>query len=253
MPMSRRSSPTLVVFTLGPTADARRHPLLGPAANGLERGLRRGCIEGAFEAGRTAGMQLVVCSPTPLPEAPEDARWLRQARGTFGERFEAALERGAREAMEPWVIVGADVPGLEAGLLSTAIEALAHDPEAVVVGPARDGGFYLLAAARPLGSLLREVRWCGNDTRKTLLAALARAGRPVVLLPPRRDLDRPADVFSWLAECRAHSGPVRLWSDRLRGFLRARRRPSVRHDPPPVSHRQLGSLLGRAPPLSALS
>ncbi len=251
--MSRRSPPTLVVFTLGPEADARRHPLLGESAHGLERGLRRACIESAFEAGRTVGFELVVCSPTPLPEAPPDARWLRQAPGAFGERFEAALEQEARETREPVVIVGADVPGLEASLLSAALEGLAHDPEAVVVGPARDGGFYLLAAARPLGPVLREVRWCGNDTRKTLLAALARAGRPVVLLTPRRDLDRPADVFSWLAESRAHSGPVHLWSDRLRGFLRARRRPLPLHDPHPVSLRHFGSLLGRAPPLLAPS
>jgi hypothetical protein len=246
--MEGRSSPTLVVFTLGPEADARRHPVLGPSANGLERGLRSACIESAFEAGRAAGMQLVACSPTPLPEAPKDARWLRQASGTFGERFEAALEQGARETREPLVIVGADVPGLEASLLTAALEGLARDPEAVVVGPARDGGFYLLASVRPLGPLLREVRWCGNDTRKTLLAALARAGRRVVLLPPRRDLDRPADVFSWLAERRAHSGPVHLWSDRLHGFLRARRRPLPQRDPHCVSERRVGLILGRAPP-----
>lgn len=251
--MSRRSSPTLVVFTLGAEADARRHPLLGESAYGLERGLRRACMESAFEAGRAAGLHLVVCSPTPLPEVPRDARWLRQGPGAFGERFEAALEQGARGSGEPLVIVGTDVPGLEASLLRTALRSLARDPEAVVVGPARDGGFYLLATARPLGRVLDEVRWCGNETRKTLLAALARAGRPIVLLPPLRDLDRPADVFSWLAERRAHTGQVRLWSDRLHGFLSAKRRPPTLPDRPTVPYRHVGSLFGRAPPLPASS
>jgi len=126
MPMSRRSSPTLVVFTLGPTADARRHPLLGPAANGLERGLRRGCIEGAFEAGRTAGMQLVVCSPTPLPEAPKDARWLRQAPGTFGERFEAGQPLFIIEVMKMFNKIFAPFSG-------TVVENLMADRDGSVV------------------------------------------------------------------------------------------------------------------------
>jgi Uncharacterized protein conserved in bacteria (DUF2064) len=251
--MSRRAAPTLVVFTLGPRTDARRHPLLVPSARSLEHDLRRACIESAFEAGRAAGMQLVACSPEPLRETPIDARWLPQARGNFGARFEAAVEESLREATEPLVIVGGDVPGLDASLLRAALEGLAHDPETVVVGPARDGGFYLLATAQPLGSVLREVRWCGGDTRETLLAALARAGRPVLMLPPLRDLDRPADIEGWLAERRGQPGPARLWSDRLRLFLSACRRPLVPDDLHAVSPELFGSLLGRAPPLLASS
>jgi Uncharacterized protein conserved in bacteria (DUF2064) len=249
--MSWRASPTLVVFTLGPRTDSRRHPLLGPSASGLELGLRRACIESAFEAGRGAGLGIVVCSPEPLPEAPKDARWLRQEQGTFGKRFGAAVEQGLREARGPLVIVGSDVPGLDADLFRAALDALARDPETVVVGPAKDGGFYLLATARPLGLALREVRWCGRETRSTLLAVLHRAGRPVFLLPPLRDLDRPADVEAWLAERRPHPGPVRLWSDRLRAFLSARRRPLPLRDPQPKAALVFGSPLGRAPPLPA--
>jgi hypothetical protein len=153
----------------------------------------------------------------------------------------------------PLLIVGADVPGLDARLLRAAIEGLAQDPEAVVVGPAKDGGFYLLATARPLGSVLREVRWCGRDTRKTLLVALARAGRPVLLLPPLRDLDRPADVERWLAERGVHPRLVHVWSDRLRGLLSSRRRPLAYRHRHPVSLEAFGSPLGRAPPLPLFS
>jgi Uncharacterized protein conserved in bacteria (DUF2064) len=251
--MSRRASPTLVVFTLGPRTDARRRPLLGPSASGLELGLRRACMESALEAGRAAGLKLAVCSPEPLPETPKDARWLPQEHGTFGDRFAAALERGVRETTGPLVIVGADVPGLDARLLTSALEGLAKGPDTVVVGPAKDGGFYLLATARSLGPVLREVRWCGRDTRKTLLAALARAGRPVLMLPALRDLDRPADVEGWLAERAPHSGLVHPWSERLRGFLSARRRPLAPCDPHPLSLEAFVSILGRAPPLLASS
>jgi hypothetical protein len=198
-------------------------------------------------------MELVVCSPEPLAETPRDARWLPQQQGTFAERFEAAIEQGSPETTAPLVIVGGDVPGLDACLLSDALGRLASDPEMVVVGPARDGGFYLLATSRPLGPLLREVRWCGRDTRKTLLAALAHAGRPVVLLPPLRDLDRPADVEGWLAERRLHSGPLGLWSKRLLRFLSARRLPLTLVGPRRSSCGAAASIFGRAPPSSALS
>jgi Uncharacterized protein conserved in bacteria (DUF2064) len=249
--MSRLAS--LVVFTLGSRADARRHRVLSPSASGLELGFRRACFESAFEAGRAAGMQLAVCSPEPLSEAPPDARWLRQEQGSFGERFEAAVAQSVGENAEPLVIVGSDVPGLDAGLVRAALDGLARDPDAVVVGPAKDGGFYLLATARPLGSVLREVRWCGRDTRRTLLAALYRAGRPVVLLPPLRDLDRPADIEAWLAEPRSYPAAVRIWCDRLRALLSARRRPLVARDSHPKPALALGCLRGRAPPLPATS
>jgi 2-phospho-L-lactate guanylyltransferase (CobY/MobA/RfbA family) len=249
--MSRPAS--LVVFTLGSRADTRRHRLLSPSASGLELGFRRACVANAFEAGRAAGLQLAVCSPEPLPEAPSDARWLRQEPGPFGERFEAAVEQGLRETNGPIVVVGSDVPALAVDLFRAALDGLAHDPDAVVVGPARDGGFYLLATARPLGSVFREVRWCGSVTRKTLLAALRRAGRPVVLLSPLHDLDRPADVEAWLAEGRPYPAMVRVWSDRLRAFLSARRRPLADRDPDPTLAPAFGSLRGRAPPLPATS
>jgi len=248
--MVRSASPTLVVFTLGSRADARRHPLLGPSGHGLEVGLRRACLESAFAAGRAAKMQIVVCSPEPLAETPRDVGWLPQQQGTFAERFEAAIEQGVLDSTQPLVIVGGDVPGLDAGLLAEALERLARDPEAVVVGPARDGGFYLLATSRPLGTLLREVRWCGRQTRKTLLAALARAGRRVVLLPSLCDLDRPADIEGWLADRRHRPGPLGLWSKRLLRFLGERLRPLASPPPCLLAVVPRAFVLGRAPPVT---
>jgi hypothetical protein len=246
--MARCDSATLLVFTLGPRADARRHPLLGPAASGLELGLRRACLEGAFEAGRAAGLELAVCSPDRLPEAPRDARWQAQGQGTFAARFEAAVEQALRHRTEPLIVVGGDVPGLRADHLAAARRELAADPHAVVVGPARDGGFYLLAMARPLGSVLGDVSFCGRNTRKTLLAALARAGRAVVLLPPLLDLDRPADVEGWLRDGTPLRGAVRPWSERVRLFLRARRKPPAPRRLRALSPRVPRPVRGRAPP-----
>jgi len=122
-----------------------------------------------------------------------------------------------------------------------------------VVGPSLDGGFYLLASSAPLDDVLRSVRWCGGDARRSLLAALERTGRRVVLLAPLADLDTPADLERWVA-----SGPVPAaeLGDRrrsLRRLLSRRRRPlRIEREAVPPSPVVLPRS-GRAPPFSASS
>jgi glycosyltransferase A (GT-A) superfamily protein (DUF2064 family) len=74
-----------------------------------------------------------------------------------------------------------------------ALELLAQDEDQVVLGPARDGGVYLVAAARPIEDL-ESVNWCGWGTRQSLRRALRRAKRPLALLAPLENLDRPCDL-----------------------------------------------------------
>jgi hypothetical protein len=125
------------------------------------------------------------------------------------------------------VVVGSDVPELTSGHLRRTLELLAEDEDRVVVGPSPDGGFYLLASSRPLEALLPRVRWRRSDALTSLLAALARAGRPVALLPALADLDRRADLETWLSVSGDPTGP---WFDircLLRSLLAALRRPDA--------------------------
>jgi glycosyltransferase A (GT-A) superfamily protein (DUF2064 family) len=102
----------------------------------------------------------------------------------------------------PLLVVGTDVPGLAASHLARALALLDEDADRVVLGPSPDGGFYLLAARRPIDQLATATRWCRRDTLRGLLRTLAEAGRPVTLLAPLADLDRPADLDRWLSRAR---------------------------------------------------
>ena len=152
----------------------------------------------------------------------------------------------------PVLVVGTDTPGLEARHLRTAIDRLEAEPDSVVVGPASDGGIYLLASHRPLDGILAGVPWRRRDTIDSLLAALAAAGLRVCLLEPLADLDRPQDLARW-ASGRAvgFAGIARDWLpivELVRRALLALRRLAV----PVVIGQTQGCVValptGRAPP-----
>jgi 2-phospho-L-lactate guanylyltransferase (CobY/MobA/RfbA family) len=216
-------SPTLLVFTLGANRESARRGLLPADLRTLEVDLVQSCLEAVLEAGRACGCRLEVCSPSSLP-LPRDVLHVPQRGAGFGERL-ARAAAGARERdAAPLVIVGTDVPGLAARHVEQALSLLAADSDRVVLGPSPDGGLYLLAAGRPIEGL-GTVRWCRGDTLRDLLRLLRAAGRPVTLLEPLADLDRRADLESWLA-----GGPGEDWlrlARELRRILSERRRPVI--------------------------
>lgn len=246
-------TPTLLVFTLGAARDAGRRRLLPLRLRPLEVGVHEACLEGALDAGRACGCRLEVCSPAPL-DLPEDVHYAGQTGAGFGPRLERALDEAFGRSEGPVLVVGTDVPGLGARHLARALESLAADPGRVVLGPSPDGGFYLLAASRPIPGLSVATRWCRPDTLRSLIRALRAAGRPVTLLDPLEDLDRPADLDRWLAAQRGQA----LREIRWRALVRLLRRAlaAARRPLPLVAFRVhpafAAATAGRSPP-AALS
>jgi 2-phospho-L-lactate guanylyltransferase (CobY/MobA/RfbA family) len=241
-----QQTPTLLVFTLGAARDTARRRLLPMRLRPLEMGVREACLEAALDAGRACGCRLEVCSPSPL-DLPADVHHVAQSGSGFGPRLEHALGEAFGRGEGPLLVVGTDVPGLSARHLAHALESLAADPDRVVLGPSPDGGFYLLAASRPIPSLGTAVRWCRRDTLRALMRALRAAGRPVTLLDPLEDLDRPADLELWLSSRAAREVRWRTLAGLLGRALAAARRPL------PVLVQGLrpafaGATAGRSPP-----
>ncbi|MCP3961944.1 MAG: DUF2064 domain-containing protein [bacterium] len=192
------TSPTLLVFTLGARCESRRRQLLPRAQMPLEDSLHQACLDATIAAGRAIGCRIEVSSPLELA-LPADVVRREQRGADFGSRIERAMDESFAENGGAVVLVGSDVPDLEAGHLRRTLEALEEDPDRVVIGPSPDGGIYLLASTRPLGAALARVRWCCRETRRSLEAALAREGRRVLRLSPLADLDRRADLERWLS------------------------------------------------------
>ena len=206
----RRDQPTLLVFTLGARRETRRRRLLPAAMRPLEQRLHQTCLDATLAAGRAAGCRLEVSSPLDLA-LPADVRRRPQRGPDFGSRLERAVGEALADRDGPLVLVGSDVPDLAAEHLRRTLEALEEDPERVVIGPSPDGGFYLLATARPLGEVFSAVRWRCRQTLRSLMRALREQGRSIVLLPALADLDRRADLEHWLATSARRSGAASPW------------------------------------------
>ena len=127
-----------------------------------------------------------------------------QPRADLGERMRHAM--GAElEIADKVLILGSDVPTLPPEFLLRAFAAL--DRADLVLGPAADGGFYLVGARRPF-DFGAKVRW---STRHALADTRAAAGdRRVALLAPWFDVDEPDDlrVLSAQLALRPRMAPV---------------------------------------------
>ena len=120
------------------------------------------------------------------------ARIVPQTSGDLGARMLAAMEQVANLGYGPIVLIGTDVPGLRAAHLQSAIKALERTD--VCLGPTKDGGYYLVASARPEPALFAEVQWGTASVLETTLAHANKAGLKHEMLEEMYDVDTPEDL-----------------------------------------------------------
>lgn len=121
-----------------------------------------------------------------------------QSDGDLGERLARAAESAGRDANGGIILIGTDCPLLGP---EEVIEAAARLAESdVVLGPACDGGYYLIALRRPEVHLFAGVPWSTEQVLATTLARAEASGLRTACLHPLRDLDTAADLPSIRAE-----------------------------------------------------
>jgi rSAM/selenodomain-associated transferase 1 len=133
---------------------------------------------------------------------------LAQAAGDLGDRLAACLADLLAAGADRVAIVGADTPHIPQASYRRAFAML--DEADVVLGPARDGGYYLVAAKAARPELFVGVPM---GTEIVLAETLARAAGDrlvVALLPPLRDLDRVEDLAAALAAGELARSPATL-------------------------------------------
>jgi len=119
----------------------------------------------------------------------------RQQGADLGERMHNAFAAtlGPQGGCEFAVLVGSDCPFLHRDILHQALAALADGVDAVI-GPAADGGYYLIGLRRPREALFTDIPWGGGDVCAITLARLSRLGLSCSLLETLADVDVPADL-----------------------------------------------------------
>ncbi len=118
-----------------------------------------------------------------------------QGEGDLGQRLTRAAQDAFAEAAESVVIIGADCPRLDEGILQKAFDALRGND--VVFGPAQDGGYYLVGLRKPMPAMFQSIPWSTSRVLAESLSVARANGCEPALLPTLPDVDEPADLADW--------------------------------------------------------
>jgi rSAM/selenodomain-associated transferase 1 len=146
--------------------------------------------------------------------APE-ATLLLQPEGDLGARLRSAFDTAFALGFERVAALGSDAPHVPAAWIDEGFERLASSP--AVIGPAEDGGYWLIGLARPEPRLFERVRWSTPSVLADTRARAAQAGLELAELQATFDVDTAEDLAS-LREQLAAAGDdctnTRAWFER---------------------------------------
>ncbi len=183
----------VVLFTRYPApghAKTRLIPAIGAdRAAQVHRTLTERTVQAVLESGLALELRV---TGAPLAEF---ADWL----GASSIVDQGAGDLGARLARAgppyPTLFIGADAPDLTSDILRNAADVLTRAD--AVIGPAEDGGYWLLGLARAVDGVFDAVDWGTNIVFRQTMDRLTAAGIDLVLLPELADCDRPEDLARW--------------------------------------------------------
>jgi rSAM/selenodomain-associated transferase 1 len=138
------------------------------------------------------------------PQIQNGTRFVPQCDGDLGRRLVNAVRREFDNGSQRVYLIGSDCPALSRGYFDEADRALSDND--IVLGPARDGGYVLLAIKGPHEILFREIDWSTPAVLQQTLAAARRQALSVCLLRSLVDIDDATSlndqskIFSFLRE-----------------------------------------------------
>ncbi len=203
----------LIIFTRYPEAGkakTRLIPTLGPVgAADLHRQMAEHCLREVrhFQTahmhrcqGKNSRLHITVqftgATPTQMQAwLGEDLTYCPQAEGDLGDRLAVACQAAFASGCQSVMIIGTDCPGLNAFILAEAMKQLQHHD--LVLGPAQDGGYYLIGLRRFVPELFQGIAWSTANTLAETVAIARQQRLKTKFLPPLSDVDHPQDLIHW--------------------------------------------------------
>ena len=122
----------------------------------------------------------------------QDYSYHLQTGGELGDRLIHSMELEFEQGCEKLIFLGGDCPWVDQARMSEAFAAL--DANDVVIGPATDGGYYLIGINQSRPELFSGIAWGTESVCETTLNICEREGLSVALLQEESDVD---DLESW--------------------------------------------------------
>lgn len=198
----------VALFTRVPVP-GRTKTRLSPPLSGEECAeFHRACLADVSEAVRASGLPAYLFQTGGDPEEELEHIWGRlgltaadrahfRQRSQEGEGLGERMLRATEAVLVEWqgcLLVGADVPEVGAETLREAARKL--ETADVVLGPALDGGYYLLGLKRAEPALFAGLPWGTGRVLAGTVAAAEAAGLAVAYVEERADIDAWADLVA---------------------------------------------------------
>ena len=186
----------IVCVFSNPPAPGRTKTRLIPAlgAQGAAD-LARAMLLDTLEVARSLqDAEVVLATAAPMPTSlplPDAIPLWTQGEGDLGARQERMLRRALRHGGTA-MLIGTDLPGLPLERLEQGAKALRSAD--AVLGPAEDGGFYLIGLTRCPRGLLADLPWSSPETFTATRDRLQERGLNTATIAPWFDLDTPEDL-----------------------------------------------------------
>jgi len=124
-----------------------------------------------------------------------------QIEGALGDRMHASFQQAFGEGAEAVVLTGSDMPGLDATVVCAAFAELRRSvgPNRLpgVIGPAADGGYYLIGMRAPGADLFEGIAWSTDTVRRRTEELADARGVSLARLPQLADMDVIDDYKAW--------------------------------------------------------
>ena len=110
----------------------------------------------------------------------------------LGQRMHHAFQELFSQGSAKVILIGTDTPDLSAELILQANDLL--ESSEVVIGPAVDGGYYLIGQRSPGWRLFEEINWSTDQVLAQTIERIEQQGLSFSLLPELRDIDTKEDL-----------------------------------------------------------
>ena len=149
---------------------------------------------------------------------------LPQRGATLGERMHAVFVDLCHAGYRQVVLVGSDIPTLRGASVAEACNALERDRSDLVLGPAHDGGYYLIGLQRPEENLFNDIAWSTSSVLDETLARARQLDLRVHRVDGTYDIDVPGDIERLRGDL-AGSPELRARRPRTHAWIHARAVP----------------------------
>lgn len=195
----------LVIFAKAPIAGQVKTRLCPPLTHDEAATLHGSFVLDMLERTKVAAAKLklpidryLACAPSStlvffqIMEERQAVKLIDQVGDDLGGRMQQAFETLFAQGYQRVFIVGTDIPSLPLDYYKQALTLLdSHD---LVLGPALDGGYYLIGLKQPRPELFSNIVWSTDRVLAATQEKAANLGLTTALLPPWRDVDTIDDL-----------------------------------------------------------